>query len=429
MRLRPPRPLAALFALAAALPATVHAQAAPGQAAPALVVGQGSAWVREFFGPSGEADVQRLVWTHPPPNLDLDSLQVWSVRRPWPIRQWRWMPRETDAETDAGPVRWSPRDVADAAPPARERLEILLDRPLSHRMGHSLTYRLEGFDWSVSYRIVVRGGGPDALSPVQIDLAAVLRIRNDTARSIAGARISLAGSGTAPEPSPKPFGRLELNPDSPLADLWMARSRPSPPVPRIYPLNVLADVPAMDSVELPFANARRQPATLVHWCDSNHVPSPTQPGGLPLERRLLIPNRAEAGLGFALPPGKADIFQEAFHDAPAQSGNLHPVAFPGEVVVSMDANPAVRATRHADEPVPLAEGVWQVDHSVALDNDLDSAVQVRVVERPLTPFKWDLVRSSVPGSVGSDAIEFDVRVPPRSSRLLTYRLRLARTTG
>jgi hypothetical protein len=424
MRLRPPRPLAALFALAAALPAT-----APGQAAPALVVGQGSAWVRQFFAPSGEADVQRLVWTHPPPHLDLDSLQAWSVRRPWPIREWRWIAPDAEPAPPADPVRWTPRHGPDRPPPPRDRLEILLDRPLSHRMGHSLTYRIQGFDWAATYQIVVRGIGPDSMRSVQVDLSAVLRIRNDTASPLVGARISLAGSGDLHAPPAKPFGTLELNPDSPLSGPWLSRKAPETPIPRIYPLNLVADVPALDSVQFPFASADRQPATWVHWCDSDQIPSPTQSGGLPLERRLLIPNDARTGLGFALPPGKADVFLGTLNGVSAQPGILLPSPYPGDVVVSMGTTPAVRATRKAEEPVPLADGVWQADHSVALDNDLDSTVLVRVLERPLSPMKWNLVRSSLPGEAGPGVLAFDVLVPARSSRMLTYRLRLARTGG
>ena len=86
--------------------------AAAAAAEPALLtVGTGEAWVREFFPPSGEKEIDRIVWTNPPAQLDLDTLQVWNVRRPWPIRAWRWrdVAPAAPAADAAAAVVWQPR--------------------------------------------------------------------------------------------------------------------------------------------------------------------------------------------------------------------------------------------------------------------------------------------------------------------------------
>ena len=75
------------------------------RAEPALLtVGQGWAWVREFFPASDESDIDLIVWTNPPAQLDPDTLQVWNVRRPWPIREWRWLEAETPAPAAEAPA-------------------------------------------------------------------------------------------------------------------------------------------------------------------------------------------------------------------------------------------------------------------------------------------------------------------------------------
>ena len=409
------------------LAAALLAGAGAAPAEPTMItVGQGQAWVREFFPPSGEKEIDRLVWTTPPAQIDLDTLQVWNVRRPWPVREWRWLepsPPAPDA-SDLGPLVWRPRPDP-AALPARNRLEILLAEPLSHSMGHSLTYRLPGFDWTAFYRVVVRGIGPESIDAVQIDLAGYLRIHNRTSGSYPDARISLVGADVALQPPPKPFGLLALNPDTALTDRWLLPPQSEPLVPAVYPLRAPADLPADDRAEIQFAKALRKPAQIIHVCDSDEIPAPTRQGGLPLRRILLIPNVAAMGLGFPLPPGQADVFLGAARGAPFQSGHVAPTPFPGTLRFDLGPVDTVRARRQTGEEQPLPEGAKQVDDTIALVNDLASPVRIQAEEKPATPMQWSLVRSSIPCTQTTRALHFELTLPPQSTQTITYRLRLA----
>ena len=399
----------------------------PAAAAPAqLMIGQGEAWVREFFPPSGERDIERIAWALPPPGVDLNSLQVWSVGRLWPVRDWRWrVLAVTNTDTDeSAAVVWSPRDATTIRLPAREILDITLDRPMSHRMGHSLTYCLPGLDWRAFYRVVVRGIGPESIQSVQVDVDAHVQIRNETSASFPKARLSLTGSDATLEPPPKPFGLLALNPDTPLSDLWLYRLAPPTQLPHHYPLNMSANIPAHHETDLLFARVVRKPALIVHLCDSDQIPSPTQSGGLPLQRLLRIPNTAANGLGFSLPPGHAELFLGRAHGAPLQTGHVLHTPHPGLLQIDMGLAETVRATRHAAVELPLPEGAWQADYSIILVNRLDSPVQVVAIEKPETPMEWNLVRSSVPCTATTRELQFDITLPPHSTRTLTYRLRL-----
>ncbi len=409
------------------LAAALLAFAGAAWAGPTLItVGQGQAWVREFFPPSGAKEIDRIVWTNPPAQIDLDTLQVWNVRRPWPIREWRWLESETPAPLSGpeAPLVWRPRPEP-AAPSARNRLEIRLAEPLSHSMGHSLTYRLPGFDWTAFYRVVVRGIGPESIDAVQIDLTGYLRIHNRTSASYPDARVSLVGTDIALLPPPKPFGLLALNPETALTDLWLLPPRPEPPVPAVYPLRTEADISADGRAEIQFAKTLRKPAQIIHVCDSDEIPAPTRQGGLPLRRILFIPNVAAMGLGFPLPPGQADLFLGAARGAPFQSGHVSPTPFPGSLRLDLGPVGTVRARRQAGEEKPLPEGAKQVDYTVTLVNDLASPVRIQALEKPATPMQWSLVRSSIPCTQTTRALQFDLTLPPQSTQTITYRLRLA----
>lgn len=399
--------------------------ALPVQAEPArITVGQGWAWVREFFPASGEKDVDRLVWTNPPPGIDLESLQVWNVRRPWPVQEWRWLQPESAAAPGADdPLVWRPGGTAPTVP-SRDRLEIRLAEPLSPRMGYSLTYRLPGFNWSAFYRVTVRGIGPESIEAVQVDLAAVLRIQNDTTAVFPDARISWVGVDAAFLPPPKPFGLLDLNPDTPLTDLWLRPADPAAPVPALYPLETEAKIPANDQAEIQFAHVVRKPAQITHLCDSGDVPAPTPQGGLPLRRALRIPNTPAMELGFPLPPGRAEVFLGTLRGAPFQTGHVLHTPYPGTLQIDLGTVDTVRARRQAGEEIDLPEGVKQADHVITLINDLASPVHVQVVEKPATPMQWNLVRSSIPCRQTTRALHFDLTVPAKSTHVITYRLRI-----
>jgi len=409
-----------LCLLLAGLCCTGPASAEPAQ----LTVGQGWAWVREFFPASGKREIDQIVWSNPPPQVDLNTLQVWNVRRTWPIQEWHWLkPAAPPPPADNVPLVWRPEDTLKSPPP-RDKLEIHLARPLSHAMGHSLTYRLPDFNWEALYRLTVRGIGPESIGTVQVDLTAFLRIQNGNDAAYPAARVSLVGVDEALQPPPKPFGLLELNPDTALTDLWLAPEDSSDLHPSIYPLETEAAIPSHGEAKIQFARVRRKPAQITHICDSDKIPQPTPSGGMPLQRALLIPNTEKMGLGFPLPPGQADLFLGAMRGAPVQSGHILHTPFPGILKLDMGQVDSVRASRTAGERVPLPEGAWQQDYSVTLINRLDSPVQIQVAEKPDTPLQWDLVRSSVPCEETTRELHFDVTVPPQSTQTITYRLRM-----
>ena len=56
-----------------------------------LSIDGGGAWVREGFG-FGDgvgSEVTEVRWKGAPERVDLASVALWNVRRPWPVTGWR----------------------------------------------------------------------------------------------------------------------------------------------------------------------------------------------------------------------------------------------------------------------------------------------------------------------------------------------------
>ena len=388
-----------------------------------LTVGQGWAWVREFFPSSGEQEIDQIVWSNPPPQIELDTLQVWNIRRLWPIRDWQWIEPPESISPNGPPLLWKPQDIHKPSASPRQ-LQIRLAEPLSHRLGHSLTYRLPQMDWSAFYHVTVRGIGLESTDAVQVDITALVRIHNDTSAEFPRAIVSLMGADSTLLPPPKPFGRLDLNPDSPLSDLWLSRQERMQPIPSLYSLEMRATLQPHQETEIQFAQVLRKPAQITHLCDSDQIPTPTIKGGIPLQRRLLIPNTPAMGLGFPLPAGEADLFLGSRQGAAHQSGHVYPTPFPGVLQLDLGPVETVRASRQMDEQQPLPEGAWQADYSITVVNTQKSIARIQVVEKPSTPLKWNLVKSSLPCHEKSGTLNFDLVVQPQSTTTIRYRLRL-----
>lgn len=418
----PGQPAAAALFLAAATALAAAAAVPP----PEMLIGQGEAWVRVHFPPSGQGELKTLLWDSPPDGLDPDTLRVWSPKRPASLGEWRWVedgdvapPPSPDA-----PLVWPP---AATAAPRHRALELTLDPPLSDAMGHSVTFHLPGFLWTAHYHLTVRGLGPSSLKQAQIDCVGAVRIDNATATAWPGVRLSFAGPRDAPPEflaPPKPVGSPELDRDAPLAAPWFPPDAPEPAVPSAWPLRLPADLAAGVPTEIPFVRIARKPAAVVHVYDSGLVPLPTPPPGIPLERRLAIPNTREMGLGFPLLPGRLDwtLASRAAHP------DVHAVAvpntpYPGTLHVSLGSIDAIRAARETRPPVDYPDGTRQIDFVILFSNDLDGEADIEATERPPAA-TWNLVSSSIPCTVADDSLRFSFSLPGHTRKTLAYRIRL-----
>lgn len=424
-RVHAPAVLAVLFLAAAA------ATAAP-RPATQMTLGRDEAWVRLRFPPSGESELRTIRWEDPPDGLDPSTLRVWTPKRPAPLAEWRWLDEAAPAASDSSaPLVWTPRTgTRPPDVPAADRARTLvleLAEPLSDAMGHSLTFRLPGFSWSARYHLTVRGLGATSLKQAQIDLSGSVRIENATATTWSGVQLSFTGPQDAPPDAlapAKPVGLPELDRDSPLTAPWFPPDAPEPPVPAWWPLRLPADLPSGDHADIAFLHIRRKPAQIVHVYDSSAVPLPTPEPGVPLERRLLVPNTTGMGLGFPLLPGRLDwtLGTRTAHPA-VHTVSVPATPFPGTLAVPMGPVDGIRAVRGMRPPVDYPDGTRQIDCILLFANDLDGEADLQGTEAPPAA-AWNLVSSSAPCTAEDGVLRFSLTLPPRSRTEFRYRIRL-----
>ena len=369
------------FLLAAAPAVSLRAQET---ARAFLTIGPDDAWIQEEFPSSSTGEVTTIRWQDPPPGLDLSSLQVWGSKNPAAMRSWC-------MEGDA--------------------LRIDLAEPLSHRMGHTLLYRVPGWSWRVRYDLDAR-------------LSATLFVSNPTPRAFPSARIAVHGPAALPSPAPtRPIGIVDVKRDTPLSDPWRTLLPDSSPDPAAaFSFTARADIDPAAETEIPLFTA-----PVVNGAESLYVLDASAPGSfpstpgreVPLRRHVLVPNTERNGAGRPLPPGLAFI-------GGRPAGRIDATPHPGNMDFDLGDDPAVRASRRPDPPdQPLDGGHRLATRAVDFRNDTDLPARVRFLERPLTPYDWTLDASSVPPSDAADGLlDFTFEVPPRQTHTLTYTLHL-----
>ncbi len=404
------------------------AVAAPLLERPSVSIGPDATLVRQYFPPSGQREISTILWTNPPPEIDLSSLRVWSPKRPAALRSWSFLPAPPAlpagfSATPAGRLAWTPSAPAAPLPPRPLRLDLLA--PLSHALGHSLTYNVRGPAWSASYALAIRGLSPSSQSSVQIDLTGAVLVHNPTALSFPLADILLLGPATPVPPAPpSPPGAPALDRDSPLAAPWF----PAPPEPApSIAIRLPAPLPVQpySDSETTFLSIRRKPAAIRFEYDSDTSPYPSaSPDGLPLLRCLLLPNEARIGLGFPLLPGSLDwSIARADRQDTARTVLVPYTPFPGTLRVPLDSPPQVRAARLPAQIERPPNAPATATCTIRLVNDFNAPVTVELTETPPFP-AWTLVRASHPCTRRESSLRFTVTLPPATTLPLTYRLRL-----
>lgn len=404
------------------------AVAAPLLERPSVSIGPDATLVRQYFPPSGQREISTILWTNPPPEIDLSSLRVWSPKRPAALRSWSFLPAPPAlpagfSATPAGRLAWTPSAPAAPLPPRPLRLDLLA--PLSHALGHSLTYSVHGPVWSASYALAVRGLSPSSQSSVQIDLAGSVHLHNPTALSFPLADILLLGPvDSLPPAPPSPPGSPALDRDSPLSAPWFPAPPEPPPSIAIRLPSPLPVLPYSDS-EATFLDIRRKPAAIVFEYDSNLSPYPSaSPDGLPLLRTLRLPNDPRIGLGFPLLPGALEwsIDRADRRDA-SRSVRVPYTPFPGTLRVPLDSPSQVRTARLPAQIDAPPNAPSTATCTLRIFNDFNAPVTVELSESPPFP-AWSLLRASHPCTRTDSILHFTLTIPPSSSLSLTYRLRL-----
>lgn len=300
-------------------------------------------------------------------------------------------------------------------------LQIELAKPMPHRMGHTLSYRMKNWDWDVEYRVVVRRPAEDGGRV--IDFSGTLVVVNPTDRNFMDVRIGVEGVDERLRP-PHESGFIHLEATSPLSDAWLNPPRPDL-IPLVFPLNLQADVKANSRTAIPFLKMEDVEAAMVHVYDSADVPAFLRnPTEYPVARVLTVANTSAAGLGRPLPPGRMRIeFADDDHAA-LEEVHLPYSSFPGDIVIPLGRAADLGVSRQRGAQQALGDGTMEVDYQITFFNRGAEAAVVMIDEMPPTSRNWSLIRSTHPLRMEGQRLKGGISIPPHTTEIVTYRLRI-----
>jgi hypothetical protein len=303
-----------------------------------------------------------------------------------------------------------------------------------------LSYLAYGLRWDSSYDLLLSEDGASAR------LAARVALHNESGGSFREARVKLVlteqGLPPAPETTApaRPFDptaqlsqRYAYGAREPQAERAVASLAPveTYEVPRPVTLG------EGDTVHVQIAAVDRLPVTRFYVYDGvrfdrfqrnrrNDWNYGTEYHAS-IDTHLEFENSLQAGLGFALPPGRVNLYQRGEQELVDLLGSevMRSVAAGGQGHVRLGPARGLRGERERtgyNEVKPLHE--YEESFEIRLANDSDQTVVVRVVEHLYRWHEYEVVKSDLEyQSVGPQTIEFRPELKPGGRRTVHYTVR------
>ena len=385
-----------------------------------LGVGRPASVVRELFTLTVPEGTSTLALARLPAAADPASLQVRFAEAPVTVDGWRVrQPVAGPLERRGDAVVWRPDARTVMAPPL---VELDLRSPLAVTTRVELTYLTTGLYWSARYTVLVRGDLAREEEAVALDLSARVRLENRTGRRYAGARVLLVGEdGPSDAGRPSPPGFLMLD-DQPLADLWMD----PPPVVRPRFSYLLPDPvtwPAEGVLDVDWLEAPRRPATRLYRLSAEEAGQAAPSGARALNRWLVI-SHGVAGEGTALPAGQAEVQMGGQRAGTVRGAWIPHTAAGGQLRIDLGPVAEVTGERKFRNRTGKVGDSYEETRAVEVVNQLESAVQIEVEERPPTELEWELLRSTAPHQREGRRLIFTARVEARGRLEIRYAVRI-----
>lgn len=299
--------------------------------------------------------------------------------------------------------------------PARRGSVNLATRPslrwrVHARGGESvalLSYMTGALGWTAEYTATLEPGERS------LSLSGWANISNRTGASYAGARVSLVAGEIHRADGPPGRAAVDLEAATPAA----------PPRPdglfayHLYSLPSPLDLPAWGAVQVPVVQAPKVAAARAYRYDGAR-------DGSKVRAQVVLTNEKGSGLGIPLPAGRVRVF------APGGDG---PIAFVGEDAIEhTPAGGRVRlfcgvafdltGERVRVAHTRVARNVTEDQFEIRLRNAGGSDAVVTVAETLYGA--WEITRKSAEfRKKSADEIEFDVAVPARGEKTLSYTVR------
>jgi hypothetical protein len=390
-----------------------------------LILYEHHAVVRETISATLPATSTVIRLTDFSKEVDASSLALVGRRGDLRLREWR-LPSVSSPDTIRASVAGQKVqiDMQPAPTPLESGIELTLDTASPGEKRFDLVYIMTGVTWKVTYDVLLRGDLSDISSPLSIDVDGWIELSNTTARTFRNARLSLIGVDTLGEsPEPKSPGILELDDNTPLADMWRYQepeSRPS----HVYPFDKVIDLPAHRTTLFAFVSVVRKPVDRILVLRAEEIPTDTRSHYATPSQLIRFENAKDYGGNRAVPPGTAmvhlgnqrlSLHQKAwFKHTPAQ----------GEIRLDMGKLNGVRARRVDRGRRDVAGGYVEQVFELRIENTFDKPIMLIIDEQPPTTLTWTPQRANHPYERLDRRLIFKPTIEPKSELIIQYTVRI-----
>lgn len=359
-----------------------------------------------------------------PSAADASSLSVVGRRGDVQLQEWR-------LPVTGGPSlrpEVNGRQVKVALKPAPASvdagIELVLETVLPGEKKIDLVYVMTGITWRVTYDVLLRGDLRDITSPMSIDVEGWIELSNSTTRTFRQARLSLIGTDTLGEsPEPKEPGFLDLDDNTPLADMWRFQL-PEPRPSHIYPFEGVIDLPAHRTTLVSLLSVTRKPVDRILVLRAEEIPTDTRSRYATPSQVIRFENAADYGGNRSVPPGTALIHLGNQRSSLHQKAWFKHTLAQGEIRLDMGKLEGIRARRIDRGRHTIAGGYMEQAFELRIENTFDKPVSLIIDEQPPTTLTWTPIRSNHPYERRDRRLIYKPTVEANAELVIQYTLRV-----
>jgi len=360
-----------------------------------------------------------------PSAADPSSLSVIGRRGDVRLLEWR-LPTTMDTSSLRSEVRGRQVLVAMKPVPAPKEagVEITIGTDMPGEKKMDIVYVMTGVTWKVTYDVLLRGDLRDISSPLSIDVVGWIELSNSTSRSYRQARLSLIGTDTLGEsPEIKEPGFLDLDENTPLADLWRFQL-PEPRPSHIYPFDDVIDLPAHRAMLVSLVSVSRKPVDRILVLRAEEIPTDTRSRHASPSQVIRFDNAADYGGNRAVPPGTALIHLGNQRSSLHQKAWFKHTLAQGEIRLDMGKLEGIRTRRIDRGRHKISGGYMEQIFELRIENTFDKPVSLIIDEQPPTTLTWTPLRSNHPYERLDRRLIYKPTVEAKSELVIQYTLRV-----
>jgi len=389
-----------------------------------ITITEGYAVVRETYEATLTSTFTHVWIPDIPSHTDVSSLSL--VDKSGGTKLLSWSVPEPDVPSGLRPVvsgRSVRFDMENYAAPVATNVQLHIQSSSAGRRQFDLVYVMTGLSWRATYDVLLRGDLKNIASPMSIDVDGWVEIFNTSSRTFTQAWITIIGADSEGIPRPAKLpGILDLDEDSPLADLWRHQSEVKKAA-NLYPLKTPVMLPANETVMVSLVSVSRKPVDRILLLRSEEIPTDARGGGgVNPDQIIQFQNAADYGGGRSVPPGNALIHVGSLRSSLHQNAWFKHTPAQGDIRIDMGKFPGITAWRVDRGRVARVGGGYEHRFELRINNHLEQEVTILLTEQPPIGLTWSILRSNQKYDLIDRRLIFRPVAPAKSEVVIQYTL-------